>query len=75
MSCAVKTHFFPIRGKKRFYRLAAMPFPDLFHDGPPKARLRSAIHAFLCHWQRRGFRPKKVDQRMFPLDFSRKWGI
>ena len=34
-------------------RLAALPFPGLLRDGPPKARLRSGSGGFLCHRQRR----------------------
>ena len=44
------------RGGPQFH-LAALPFPGLLRDGPPKARLRSGESAFLCHRQRRLLRP------------------
>ena len=37
--------------KETVCRLAAKPFPGLFHDGPPKARLRISKPAF--------FRPRR----------------
>ena len=39
--------------------LPQMPLAGLFHDGPPRARLRSGQAAFLCHRQRRLVRPKR----------------
>ena len=61
--------------KETVCRLAAKPFPGLFHDGPPKARLRSGKTAFFCHRQRQYFRPKKGDQRKSPPDSSLKRGV
>ena len=52
--------------------LPQMPFPGLFHYGPPMARLRKLRTACICHRQRRRAIPKKDDQSMSPLDSSPK---
>ena len=61
--------------KETVSRLAAMPFPGLLRNGPPKARLRSEKTAFFCHRQRQYFRPKKGNQRKCPLDSTYKRGV
>ena len=61
----IKNRFFPLaerngsctpkKGDKgRLAALPQMPFPGLFHDGPPMARLRKLCPSFFYHRQRAG---------------------
>ena len=52
--------FLSSRGKKRFFRLAAMPPAGLLRDSPPEARLRIRRCAFICHRQRLAPDPRKA---------------
>ena len=62
VSCAGQDPFlFSVLPEKRngSSALPQMPLAGLFHDGPPRARLRSGRAAFFCHRQRRLVRPKR----------------
>ena len=60
MTCADQDPFlFSILREKRngSSALPHLPFPGLLRDGPPRARLRSAKTALVCHRQRQSSRP------------------
>jgi hypothetical protein len=73
ISCAKQNPFLSVwketvfdakeRHKGRLAALPQMPFPGLFHDGPPMARLRKLRAACTCRRQR---------QPAIPLDPSAK---
>ena len=43
--------------------LPHLPFPGLFHDGPPTARLRRFRSRFICRWQREAGIPPEGEAR------------